>query len=74
VTQHGGNETTLFSIIANLLHFGMVIVGLPYSHAGQMTHEESLAARPIRRQRSQEAKASVSRASSNSTARGTKAH
>ena len=31
-TQHGGNETTLFSIITNLLHFGMVIVGLPYSH------------------------------------------
>src|SRR5271155_1410166 len=30
-TQHGGNETTLFSIIANLMHFGMVIVGLPYS-------------------------------------------
>ena len=27
--QHGGNETTLFSIIANLMHFGMVIVGLP---------------------------------------------
>jgi multimeric flavodoxin WrbA len=26
-TQHGGNETTLFSIIANLVHFGMVIVG-----------------------------------------------
>jgi NAD(P)H dehydrogenase (quinone) len=39
-TQHGGNETTLFSIIANLLHFGMVIVGLPYSHAGQMTLDE----------------------------------
>ena len=36
-TQHGGNETTLFSMITNLLHFGMVIVGLPYSHAGQMT-------------------------------------
>ena len=36
-TQHGGNETTLFSIIANLMHFGMVIVGLPYSHAGQMS-------------------------------------
>src|ERR1700744_2305251 len=31
-SQHGGNETTLFSIIANLLHFGLVIVGLPYSH------------------------------------------
>jgi NAD(P)H dehydrogenase (quinone) len=39
-TQHGGNETTLFSIITNLMHFGMVIVGLPYSHAGQMTLEE----------------------------------
>src|SRR5271165_5660675 len=39
-TQHGGNETTLFSIIANLLHFGFIIVGLPYSHAGQMTLEE----------------------------------
>ncbi len=30
-TQHGGNETTLFSIIANLLHLGMIIAGLPYS-------------------------------------------
>jgi NAD(P)H dehydrogenase (quinone) len=39
-TQHGGNETTLFSIITNLMHFGMVIVGLPYNHAGQMTLEE----------------------------------
>ena len=39
-TQHGGNETTLFSIISNLLHFGMVIVGLDYGHAGQMTLDE----------------------------------
>jgi NAD(P)H dehydrogenase (quinone) len=39
-SQHGGNETTLFSIITNLMHFGMVIVGLPYSHQGQMTLEE----------------------------------
>jgi NAD(P)H dehydrogenase (quinone) len=39
-TQHGGQETTLFSIITNLLHFGMVIVGLPYSFAGQQTLEE----------------------------------
>jgi NAD(P)H dehydrogenase (quinone) len=39
-TQHGGQEMTLFSIIANLLHFGMVIVGLDYGHAGQMTLEE----------------------------------
>ena len=39
-TQHGGQETTLFSLITNLLHFGMVVVGLPYSFAGQMGHEE----------------------------------
>lgn len=34
-TQHGGQETTLFSIITNMLHFGMVIVGLDYGFAGQ---------------------------------------
>jgi NAD(P)H dehydrogenase (quinone) len=39
-TQHGGQETTLFSIVTNLLHLGMVIVGLPYSFAGQMTLDE----------------------------------
>jgi NAD(P)H dehydrogenase (quinone) len=39
-TQHGGQEITLFSIIANLLHFGMTIVGLPYSFQGQMTLDE----------------------------------
>jgi NAD(P)H dehydrogenase (quinone) len=39
-TQHGGQETTLFSVITNLLHFGMVIVGLDYGHAGQMTLSE----------------------------------
>jgi NAD(P)H dehydrogenase (quinone) len=39
-TQHGGQETTLFSIITNLLHFGMTIVGLPYSFQGQMKLDE----------------------------------
>jgi NAD(P)H dehydrogenase (quinone) len=39
-TQHGGQETTLFSGITNLLHFGMVIVGLPYAFQGQMTLDE----------------------------------
>jgi len=39
-SQHGGQETTLFSIITNLLHFGMTIVGLPYSFQGQMTLDE----------------------------------
>ncbi len=39
-SQHGGNETTLFTIITNLLHFGMVVVGMDYGHAGQMTLDE----------------------------------
>ena len=39
-TQHGGQETTLFSILTNLLHFGMVITGLPYSFTGQTMLEE----------------------------------
>ncbi|HEY9580338.1 MAG TPA: NAD(P)H:quinone oxidoreductase [Rhizorhapis sp.] len=39
-TQHGGQETTLFSIITNLLHFGMTIVGLDYGYAGQTGVDE----------------------------------
>jgi NAD(P)H dehydrogenase (quinone) len=39
-TQHGGQEATLFSIITNLMHFGMMIVGLDYGYAGQMTLAE----------------------------------
>lgn len=45
-TQHGGQETTLFSIITNLLHFGMIVVGLPYSHQGQMTLDEVVGGAP----------------------------
>lgn len=45
-TQHGGQEVTLFSIITNLLHFGMTIVGLPYSHQGQMTIDEIVGGSP----------------------------
>ena len=45
-TQHGGQETTLFSVITNLLHFGMTIVGLPYSHQGQMSIEEIVGGAP----------------------------
>ena len=36
-TQHGGQETTLTSFHTTLLHHGMVIVGVPYSEARQMT-------------------------------------
>lgn len=39
-TQHGGQETTLFTIITNLLHFGMTMVGLNYGFAGQMKIDE----------------------------------
>jgi len=39
-TQHGGQETTLFSVITNLMHLGLIVVGLPYSFAGQMTLDE----------------------------------
>jgi NAD(P)H dehydrogenase (quinone) len=45
-SQHGGQETTLFSIITNLLHFGMTIVGLPYSHQGQMSVTEIVGGAP----------------------------
>lgn len=39
-TQHGGQELTQFSIMTNLLHHGMVIVGLPYAFQGQMGVDE----------------------------------
>ena len=39
-SQHGGQETTLFSIITNLLHLGLTIVGLPYSFQGQLKLDE----------------------------------
>lgn len=39
-SQHGGQETTLFSLITNMLHFGMVIVGLDYGFQGQMGLDE----------------------------------
>lgn len=45
-TQHGGQEVTLFSVITNLLHFGMVIVGLPYSFQGQTTLDEIVGCSP----------------------------
>jgi NAD(P)H dehydrogenase (quinone) len=39
-TQHGGQETTIVSAHYTLLHLGMVIVGLPYSFAGQTRIDE----------------------------------
>ena len=33
-SQHGGQETTLMSHYAGLMHLGMVVVGLPYAFSG----------------------------------------
>lgn len=39
-TQHGGQETTLFSVITNLLHFGMTVVGLDSGYQAQNAIDE----------------------------------
>lgn len=39
-SQHGGQETTLFSLITNLFHLGLTVVGLPYSFQGQLRLDE----------------------------------
>ena len=38
-SMHGGNESTLLSMMIPLLHHGMVIVGLPYSEPDMATTE-----------------------------------
>jgi NAD(P)H dehydrogenase (quinone) len=37
---------TLFSIITNLMHLGLIIVGLPYSFKGQMKLDEVVGGAP----------------------------
>lgn len=39
-TQHGGQESTILTAHATLLHHGMVIVGLPYAFDGQSRMDE----------------------------------
>ena len=39
-SQHGGQETTLYSLLTNFLHHGMLVTGLPYSFKGQLTLDE----------------------------------
>jgi NAD(P)H dehydrogenase (quinone) len=39
-TQHGGQESTILTFIPTLLHQGMIVVGLPYSFAGQSGVDE----------------------------------
>jgi NAD(P)H dehydrogenase (quinone) len=44
-TTHGGQETTSFTMMAPLLHLGMIIVGVPYSTPG-MLHTEGRGGTP----------------------------
>ena len=39
-TQHGGQESTILSMIPTLLHHGMIVVGLPYTFELLMTMRE----------------------------------
>ncbi|NCP23605.1 MAG: NAD(P)H:quinone oxidoreductase [Erythrobacter sp.] len=39
-SQHGGQETTLWSILNNLLHMGMTVVGLDYGFDGLVGVDE----------------------------------
>lgn len=44
-SSHGGQETTLLTMMAPLLHLGMVVVGIPYSIPG-MIHTEGRGGTP----------------------------
>jgi NAD(P)H dehydrogenase (quinone) len=39
-SQHGGVETTLFSVLTSLMHHGMITVGLPYAYPGLVKMDE----------------------------------
>jgi NAD(P)H dehydrogenase (quinone) len=60
-TQHGAQETTLFNIITNLFHFGMVIVGLDTGTKGKRPFKRSRVVRRTARRRLPEVTVRVSR-------------
>lgn len=45
-SQHGGHEATLLSTHIPLMHFGMLIAGLPYTFAGQTSGETIIGGAP----------------------------
>jgi len=45
-SQHGGHEAAVLSTHVPLLHFGMLVVGLPYTFAGQMRTDEIVGGSP----------------------------
>ena len=44
-SMHGGQETTLFTMYAPIIHLGMIVLGIPYSTAG-LAHAEAHGASP----------------------------
>jgi len=45
-SQHGGHEATMLSSHIPLLHFGMVIAGMPYTFAGQTSRDGLIGGAP----------------------------
>ncbi|MEM5493884.1 NAD(P)H:quinone oxidoreductase [Hoeflea sp. AS16] len=45
-SQHGGHEATLLSTHIPLMHFGMLIAGLPYTFAGQTAADAIIGGAP----------------------------
>ena len=48
-SQHGGHEATMLSTQIPFFHLGMVVVGMPYSFAGQMSRDGIIGGAPLRR-------------------------
>jgi len=44
-STHGGQETTLFTMYAPIIHLGMIVVGIPYSTEG-LAHTQAQGASP----------------------------
>jgi len=45
-SQHGGHEASVLTTHVPLLHFGMMVVGLPYTFQGQMRIDEIVGGSP----------------------------
>jgi NAD(P)H dehydrogenase (quinone) len=45
-TQHGGQESTILTMMPTLLHHGMVVVGLPYAFQDQTRLDQVLGSSP----------------------------
>jgi NAD(P)H dehydrogenase (quinone) len=45
-TQHGGQESTILTMLPTLMHHGMVVVGLPYTFTDQTRLDEVLGGSP----------------------------